>query len=195
MKKNIISILLCTVFLYLVGCEDNPVTISNTVNKYAPYKVGAFWVYERSKAGDIKYYYSEEVISKEYERKYKVIDTHTFVDTANVDTVYIIDTNYIRITDRGIISSPPDGMEVYILKEPFETGNTWSYESIDSLIYTFEIVEDNLSFETPAGKFNSCLKINLWDTNNSRLLWEVIFAPYVGMVAFDSYNLIAYKIP
>jgi len=195
LKKYNLTILLFTVMLYLTSCDDNPVNNDNTVNKFAPYKVGAYWLYERSQVGDIEYYYSEEVISKDYAQKYKVIDTHTFIDTVISDTVYISDTNYVRITDEGIILSPPNGMEVYILKEPYETGNTWSYESIDSLTYTFEIVEDNFSIETPAGNFSSCLKVNLWDGYNSRLLWEAVFAPYVGMVAFDSYNLISFEIP
>jgi len=195
MKKIISSILLSISILFLTSCEEDPVTNGGNLNNYTPYKVGAYWLYKTPIQTEIDYYYSEEVISREIDGKYIIKHTYTYIDTLNADTSFYRDTSYIRITDKGMIVNFPDGMERYILKKPYEAGNTWSYKINDSTIYNYGIVDDSLTYITPAGTFTNCLQVYWWLKYKYNPLWIYIFAPNVGIIKFGPYELESYKIP
>ena len=194
MKKNINSILLLIAILFATKCNENPVTRSVYLNDYTPYKVGAFWSYKATTPG-FEFYLKEEVILKEDNGYYLVMNTSNVIDTSNNNNYTIIDTNYVRFTDEGLMVSVQGEIDRYVLKKPYRKGTKWSWVSSDSIIYNLEIVEDSLTVNTPAGTFNQCLKVIMWLNNPYNPLVEYIFAPNVGIVTKGPFILQFYRIP
>ena len=81
------------------------------------------------------------------------------------------------------------------IKRPYKTGTTWNKPINDSTIAHYAVVDDNLTYETPAGTFSECISFRRWRNNDTTNYIEWIYAPKVGCIKFGDYLLQSYHIP
>ena len=169
MKKNLIILLLLVFVMLISGClganqqsEQNPTPEEPKVTpkvlaEYFPLTVGSVWEYQGE--GNEYASFTREVFFASGNRYQTMED--------NGGTVMAI---IYQVTEDAVTRTYSEG-EVYdkinlldkeanentiILKSPLESGNKW--QTADT---TREIVDINATVQTPAGKYDNCIKVSV----------------------------------
>ena len=142
---------------------------------YFPLTIGSTWQY----LGDGNEYasFSREVLyvesneSQIKEDNGGTVSTSVFQVTANAVTqVYFEGEGY----DQGNMLNQPENRNIAILKAPIKPGTKWIAGNS-----TREIIDVNTSVNTPAGRFDDCVKVKI--TDNQSTLYEY-YKKGIGLV-------------
>ena len=142
---------------------------------YFPLTLGNTWQY----LGDGNEYasFSREVLYAENNKSQikddngGTVSTSVFQVTANALTqVYFEGEDY----DQGNMLNQPENRNIVILKAPIKPGTKWTAGNS-----TREIIDISTSVNTPAGKFNDCVKVKI--TDNQSTMYEY-YKKGIGLV-------------
>lgn len=192
--KSFLPFLLGSLF-FLTACSQptpspapmpapQPPAVEPEINlsEYLPLKIGNSWKYEG--IGNEFASYTEKV-SHQKDNKAQVIRSSGTV-TANryeftQDSILHTYQQHEFYEDKDILDSPAN-FNAIILKLPLKVGNSWVSES-----NTCEIIDTDVSVETPAGTFEKCLAVKTIykDSGNYSIRY---YAKGVGMVKSE-YNM------
>ena len=186
----LIKITFLAIIILIASCteEENPVQQNTTLQPdYLPLVVGAKWYYETTHSNLTM---TEEILELDSEGYYKVKAINLFPGE--------IYTYFKKNENSGVkIFSIEKDFILYELKKPYIEASTWGYEtSYYTLVCT--IVDDNVTETVPAGTFENCIKVaySYEDTTGTFLSTEYYsYAPNVGLIKTDFYQLENYTIP
>lgn len=167
--------------LLLVGCGNNPVTITPPPGDYFPMALGDWWEYAYSammiEPDSILWEDGselEEVISISGDTCIveKTLSLWVIIGVAQVDTLVSVSTLTYLVNADSVAILSPDTVSHKYLDFPLELGKTWG---------GWTVVDMDADVSTPAGLFEGCAAISTHDESQNCYI-DHYYSPGTGMI-------------
>jgi hypothetical protein len=178
-KINIIILLIILGLVLMGGCQSdkpNPDT-SELPSEYFPLTAGSYWEYEGEgnefASFTRKVLFTKENLAQTTEDNGGTVMTRIYETNDNkVTNVYLAgeDYNPENLLEKGYTPNENNIM----LQAPLKAGTAWDSNGVNKSIVAVDAV-----VETPAGKFDNCIKVEIPSSNDTMYQY---FKKGVGMV-------------